>query len=64
MQRCVSVYLLDIHSGQERRERIREVTSGFLVLRLLFCEEASESDNVCIDLLLRYEEQSRRSLEP
>lgn len=31
---------------------LREITSGFLVLRLLFCEESCEGDDVCVDLLL------------
>jgi hypothetical protein len=32
-------------------ERAREITSGLLVLCLLFCEESCEGDNVEVDLL-------------
>jgi len=31
---------------------VRKVSSSLLVLRLLFCQEACESDNISIDLLL------------
>ncbi len=30
----------------------REVSCGFLVFRLLFCEKSSQGYDVCIDLLL------------
>lgn len=35
-------------------EVVRKVSSGFLMLRLLFREEACEGDYVSIDLFLRY----------
>ncbi len=31
---------------------IREVSSGFLMLCLLLCQEPSESYNICVDLLI------------
>lgn len=35
-------------------EDTRKVTSGLSVLRLLFCKEARERDNICVDLFLCY----------
>lgn len=38
---------------KEGVDDVREVTSRLFVLGLLFCQEASESDDICIDLLSR-----------
>ena len=46
--------ITNIESTRGGLEYARKVTSGLSVLRLFFCEEAREGDNICIDLLLCY----------
>ena len=36
-------------SGLRGRQDVREISSGFLVFGLLFCEKSGEGDNVGID---------------
>lgn len=48
-----SVVLLASSSWFERpREDAREISCGLLVFCLLFCEESSKGDDICVDLLL------------
>ena len=46
--------ITEISVDEGRKEDTRKVTSGLSVLRLLFCEEARERDNICVDFFLCY----------